>query len=79
MNILLKLDIFIYDKALSPIWLFLNLVKHTSKNSKIKNSKYVLILSLVLVVVELLAIFYFPLNKMGKTNLRPMLPPGEML
>jgi len=42
---------------LSKIGLFLNLVKHTLKNSK--DSKLVLIFSLALMVVELLAILLF--------------------
>ena len=36
-----------------------------------------LIFSLTLVVVELLAVGNFKLNKSRKTYLRPMLPPGD--
>ncbi len=42
---------------LSKFWLFLNLVKHASKNSK--DSKYVLIFSLASVAVECLVNLWF--------------------
>ncbi len=61
----------------SKIWLFLYLVKNTSKKFQNYKDSISVLYSLALAIVELLAILWFFQNKSCKTYLELMLPPGD--